>query len=108
MDAEIQHQALKLVLESESERVRGLKKELEEMETNRATIIAQKKEPEERDTKSETIIAQLKEKIKSKEEFILILKHESQEQIKKLQQQLKEKEDEIASIQVLYGKQHQV
>ena len=55
-----------------------------------------------------TIIAQKKEKLKSKEEFILIQKYESQEQMKKLQQQLKEKEDEIASIQVLYGKQHQV
>ena len=89
-DAEIQHQSLKLVLENESERVRDLKKELEEMETNRATIIAQ-----------------LEERLKSKEEFILILKHDSQEKIKTLQQQLKEKERETTSIQVLYGKQHQ-
>ena len=38
-------------------------------------------------------IAQLKEKLKSKEEFILIQKHDSQEQIKNLQQQiLKERE----------------
>ena len=37
-------------------------------------------------------IAQLKEKLKSREEYILILKHDSQEQIKKLKQQLKEKE----------------
>ena len=65
-DAEIQHQALKLVLESESERVQDLKKELEETDT-------------------ETMIAQLK----------------------KLQQQLKEKEQEITSIQRLYGKQYQ-
>ena len=37
-------------------------------------------------------IAQLKERLKSKEEFILIQKHDSQEQIKNLQQQiLKEK-----------------
>ena len=36
---------------------------------------------------------QLKEKLKSKEEFILIQKHDSQEQIKNLQQQiLKERE----------------
>ena len=89
-DAEIQHQSLKLVLENESERVRDLKKELEEMETNRATIIAQ-----------------LEERLKSKEEFILIMNHDSQEEIKTLQQQLKEKEREITSIQVLYGKQHQ-
>ena len=65
-DAEIQHQVLKLVLESESERVRDLKKELEETDT-------------------ETMIAQLKQ----------------------LQQQLKEKEQEITSIQRLYGKQYQ-
>ena len=84
-DAEIQHQALNLVLESESDRVRDLKKELEEMDTNWATIIAQ-----------------LKDKIKSKEEFILIQKHESQEQMKKLQQQQKEKEQEITSV---YGRQ---
>ena len=89
-DAEIQHQSQKLVLENESERVRDLKKELEEMETNRATIIAQ-----------------LEERLKSKEEFILIMNHDSQEEIKTLQQQLKEKEREITSIQVLYGKQHQ-
>ena len=50
----------------------------------------------------ETIIAQLKDTIKSKEEFILIQKHASQEQMKKLQQQQKEKEQEITSV---YGKQ---
>jgi len=52
-------------------------------------------------------IAQLEEKLKSKEEFILIQKHDSQEQMTKLQQQVKEKEQEITSVQVLYGKQHQ-
>ena len=42
-------------------------------------------------------IAQLKEKLKSKEEFILIQKHDSQEQMKQLHQQVKEKEQEIQS-----------
>ena len=89
-DAELQHQALKLVLESESERVRNLKKELEET-----------------DTKRETMIAHLEEKLRSIEKCNLVQKHYSQEQMKKLQQQLKGKEREITSVQILYGKQHQ-
>ena len=42
-------------------------------------------------------IAQLKERLKSKEEFIVIQKHDSQEQMKQLHQQVKEKEQEIQS-----------
>ena len=42
---------------------------------------------------------QLKEKLKSKEEFILIQKHDSQEQMKKLQQEVKEKDVKISELE---------
>ena len=52
-------------------------------------------------------IAQLKEKLKSKEELALKEKQEGEKQMTQLQQQLRDKDKMITTVQAAYGTQHQ-
>ena len=52
-------------------------------------------------------IAQLKEKLKSREELALKERQESEKQMTQLQQQLRDKDKMITTVQAAYGTQHQ-
>ena len=65
------------------------------------------KSKEELALKEKQEIAQLKEKLKSKEDLALKEKQESEKQMTQLQQQLRDKDKMITTVQAAYGTQHQ-
>ena len=84
------------------------KEELALKEKQEITQLKEKlKSKEELALKEKQEIAQVKEKLKSREELALKEKQEGEKQMTQLQQQLRDKDKMITTVQAAYGTQHQ-